>query len=250
MFSFQSQLTLGTTLNSDSLLPSAPEFPLETRIEKMDCDDIDMRFNELEREQKELEKVEKLKAKELQQSSSKIQNDREELYRLSKLANQKKNPELVREEPAEPVWKTPQQSFNSDRDELFNLAGLTNEVQEQQAQPQMMTQAQPAASSSSSAQTIPKTLDSGCRQTPLASYSNRLVCLPCDFCNKNIMCREHGDGSGSMREMIEHLETVHRQKMCPICSILFDMSIPVFDSYFKNHVQDHMQKQSYPKLDR
>lgn len=65
-----------------------------------------------------------------------------------------------------------------------------------------------------------------------------------------IECRQHEDGSGQMYEMVNHLEVVHKQKMCPVCSTLFDTRLPIFSTYFANHIQNHFNNIKYPNLNQ
>lgn len=71
--------------------------------------------------------------------------------------------------------------------------------------------------------------------------------IPCTMCNVTIKCRKNTSTSEPMLEMIEHFETVHNQKMCPVCSVLFDTRLPFFSKYFSNHVLKHFNSMKYPK---
>lgn len=72
--------------------------------------------------------------------------------------------------------------------------------------------------------------------------------VPCIMCDKMIECRKLNDNSGQLPEMVAHLETVHKQKMCPVCSTLFDTRLPIFSTYFSNHVMNHFSSLKYPSL--
>ena len=39
--------------------------------------------------------------------------------------------------------------------------------------------------------------------------------------------------------MTAHLETVHEQLVCPVCSQMFDKKIAGIESYFHCHVENH-----------
>ena len=75
-----------------------------------------------------------------------------------------------------------------------------------------------------------------------------IITMPCILCDVNIECSQHKDGSGQMHEMVDHLEKVHKQKMCPVCSTLFDTRLPIFKTYFANHIQNHFNNIKYPSL--
>lgn len=76
------------------------------------------------------------------------------------------------------------------------------------------------------------------------SKSNKetFVKIPCIMCTEVVMCRQVEGHSGQLHEMIEHLEKVHKQRMCPICSILFDARLTSSDSYFQLHISNHFNK--------
>ena len=67
------------------------------------------------------------------------------------------------------------------------------------------------------ANTFAKTLASPSIEKP---NEKTMVPIPCIMCDKVIECRQHEDGSGQMHEMVNHLEQIHRQRMCPVCSTL------------------------------
>lgn len=96
------------------------------------------------------------------------------------------------------------------------------------------------------ANTSPKTLLLS-PSAPPAPQKN-VVSIPCIMCDQVIECRQHEDGSGQMHEMVNHLEQVHHQKMCPVCSTLFDTRLPIFSTYFANHIQNHFNNVKYPNL--
>lgn len=74
------------------------------------------------------------------------------------------------------------------------------------------------------------------------------VKMPCVMCDKVIICKQNNNGKEEqMVELIEHFEKVHSQKMCPICSALFDTRLNIFKKYFKIHVDNHFNQAKYPK---
>lgn len=76
------------------------------------------------------------------------------------------------------------------------------------------------------------------------------VKIPCAMCEEIISCEVYTDSTPrQMYEMVSHLEDVHEQRMCPVCSTLFDTRLPIFDTYFNNHVQQHFRNDSeYPPI--
>ncbi|KAH9415481.1 hypothetical protein DERP_010337 [Dermatophagoides pteronyssinus] len=72
-----------------------------------------------------------------------------------------------------------------------------------------------------------------------------IIDMPCTMCEEVIRCKQT-DESGQMKEMIEHFENVHKQKMCPVCSVLFDTRLSIFKSYFSTHLQNHFNQMKYP----
>lgn len=75
--------------------------------------------------------------------------------------------------------------------------------------------------------------------TTSSDSGDTFVKMPCIMCPEVIMCRQRPGHSGQLHEMIDHLESVHKQRMCPICSILFDTSLRYSDSYFNLHLSNH-----------
>lgn len=72
-----------------------------------------------------------------------------------------------------------------------------------------------------------------------------IIDMPCTMCEQVIRCNQT-DENGQMKEMIEHFEEVHKQKMCPVCSVLFDTRLSIFKSYFTTHLQNHFNQMKYP----
>lgn len=71
-----------------------------------------------------------------------------------------------------------------------------------------------------------------------------IVTLPCSICREEIICTVK-----DMRAMTIHLEQVHRQRVCPVCSQLFDESMEGINEYFHLHVENHFDvPHIYPTL--
>jgi len=68
-----------------------------------------------------------------------------------------------------------------------------------------------------------------------------LVTLPCSVCKEDILCTIK-----DLRPMTLHLEEYHKQRVCPVCSQLFDATMPCIDDYFHAHVEDHFNTPRYP----
>lgn len=64
----------------------------------------------------------------------------------------------------------------------------------------------------------------------------KIVDIACMMCPQVIKCQQYVDDTPrQLYELVDHLEKEHKQKMCPICSTLFDTRIPFVKSYFNNH---------------
>ncbi|KAI1285763.1 Calcium-binding and coiled-coil domain-containing protein 2 [Halotydeus destructor] len=61
-----------------------------------------------------------------------------------------------------------------------------------------------------------------------------ILTLPCVMCKEEILCT-----AKDMRPMTNHLEDVHQQRLCPVCSQMFDASMANIDQYFHMHVENH-----------
>lgn len=71
-----------------------------------------------------------------------------------------------------------------------------------------------------------------------------IVTLPCSLCREEVVCTVK-----DMRAMTNHLEQVHKQRVCPVCSQLFDESMEGIDEYFHLHVENHFDvPHIYPSL--
>ena len=71
-----------------------------------------------------------------------------------------------------------------------------------------------------------------------------IVTLPCSICREEVVCTVK-----DMRAMTIHLEQVHRQRVCPVCSQLFDESMEGINEYFHLHVENHFDVPNiYPSL--
>lgn len=71
-----------------------------------------------------------------------------------------------------------------------------------------------------------------------------IVTLPCSICREEVICTVK-----DMRAMTIHLEQVHRQRVCPVCSQLFDESMDGINEYFHLHVENHFDVPNiYPTL--
>ena len=71
-----------------------------------------------------------------------------------------------------------------------------------------------------------------------------IVTLPCSICREEVVCTVK-----DMRAMTIHLEQVHRQRVCPVCSQLFDESMEGINEYFHLHVENHFDvPHIYPTL--
>ena len=64
--------------------------------------------------------------------------------------------------------------------------------------------------------------------------------MPCIICNEEITCI-----SRDSKPMIQHLEEKHSQRLCPVCSTPFDLSLPGHTNYFQMHVDNHFDSR-YP----
>lgn len=63
-----------------------------------------------------------------------------------------------------------------------------------------------------------------------------MYAVPCPVCDQDV-----GVSMDSADELVKHLEMQHKQQVCPVCSKLFDMSLP--PKYFAFHVEDHFVKE-------
>lgn len=71
-----------------------------------------------------------------------------------------------------------------------------------------------------------------------------IVTLPCSLCKDDVVCTVK-----DMRAMTIHLEQVHKQRVCPVCSQLFDESMEGINEYFHLHVENHFDvPHIYPSL--
>ena len=71
-----------------------------------------------------------------------------------------------------------------------------------------------------------------------------IVTLPCSICQEEVICTVK-----DIRAMTIHLEQVHRQRVCPVCSQLFDESMEGINEYFHLHVENHFDvPHIYPTL--
>lgn len=211
-FTFGPQTTLQT-------MPSAPpKAATEIHIMDSDCspirDEIDSRLDALEQEEMEISRQQASTSRTQPQQLSQLQ----QLFALER-KEREKSTKAPKPQPTEEIII---------EDEILEPLGP------RYVEPQF--------------QTIPKEIPVVASAPP--AHEDYYVVLPCIFCNKSIQCKQHNDGSGQMREMIDHLEKEHNQKMCPICSTLFDMNLPVYKSYFHNHVNDHLKNAQYPELER
>jgi len=68
-----------------------------------------------------------------------------------------------------------------------------------------------------------------------------LITLPCSLCREEITCTAR-----DLKPMTLHLEEKHSQRLCPICSMLFDATLPGHDNYFQMHVENHFDVPNYP----
>lgn len=116
-------------------------------------------------------------------------------------------------------------------------------LQEDNVEPVMLEEAQTSVKEISNSQEYL----GGVRPKIKPRSKSTMVQMPCIMCDQVIECRQHEDGSGQMHEMVQHFEEVHKQKMCPVCSTLFDTRLPIFPSYFANHIQNHFNNMRYPK---
>jgi len=73
------------------------------------------------------------------------------------------------------------------------------------------------------------------------STSPEVVTLPCTICRQDIVCSFR-----DLRQMMAHLEEVHKQRVCPVCSQLFDASMAGIDEYFTMHVESHFETPEFP----
>ena len=71
--------------------------------------------------------------------------------------------------------------------------------------------------------------------------SLQLSQMPCIICNEEITCI-----SRDSKLMVQHLEEKHRQRLCPVCSMPFDLTLPGHSDYFKMHVNNHFDA-PYPQ---
>ena len=65
--------------------------------------------------------------------------------------------------------------------------------------------------------------------------------MPCIICNEEITCI-----SRDSKPMIQHLEERHSQRLCPVCSTPFDLTLPGHSNYFQMHVDNHFNPR-YPE---
>lgn len=68
-----------------------------------------------------------------------------------------------------------------------------------------------------------------------------IITLPCSICREEITCTAR-----DLKPMTLHLEEKHSQRLCPICSMLFDATIPGHHNYFQMHVENHFDVPNYP----
>lgn len=106
------------------------------------------------------------------------------------------------------------------------------------------TKIEPSKITNAEVNTAVKTIDTGSSSNSTVTKTDD---IPCTMCNMTIKCNKNTSGSEPMLEMIEHFEKVHNQKMCPVCSVLFDTRLPFFNNYFSNHVMKHFNSMKYPK---
>jgi len=68
-----------------------------------------------------------------------------------------------------------------------------------------------------------------------------IITLPCSICREEITCTAR-----DLKPMTAHLEEKHSQRLCPICSMLFDATLPGHHNYFQMHVENHFDVPNYP----
>ena len=62
-----------------------------------------------------------------------------------------------------------------------------------------------------------------------------LITIPCGQCKEDIVC------TTDLRQMADHLETRHNQRLCPLCSMTFDVSLPDVSREMEDHVDKHFK---------
>ena len=69
-----------------------------------------------------------------------------------------------------------------------------------------------------------------------------IVSLPCSLCGEVVLCSVK-----NLQQMTTHLETVHKQRVCPVCSQLFDATMEGIDDYLAMHVENHFCVTRFPE---
>lgn len=69
-----------------------------------------------------------------------------------------------------------------------------------------------------------------------------IVSLPCSLCGEVVLCSVK-----NLQQMTTHLETAHKQRVCPVCSQLFDATMEGIDDYLAMHVENHFCVTRFPE---
>lgn len=142
--------------------------------------------------------------------------------------------------------KKTEQSITDNNNSSSSTEGRLIEIEEE-----------PTASAPSNEITHPKELINDGASTSAASApaagadkTKKAVTIPCVMCDQMITCEVYADDTPrQMYEMVTHLEEVHMQRMCPVCSTMFDTRLPIFSTYFNSHVQGHFNNDvRYPPV--
>ena len=86
--------------------------------------------------------------------------------------------------------------------------------------------------------------DASTQEDGAVSGFEDVVSLPCSLCGDVILCSVK-----NLSQMTTHLETVHNQRVCPVCSQLFDATMEGIDDYLAMHVENHFCVTRFPSSD-